>query len=53
VIFTKNVPKGNAEGKLFWTNLDARNLEMLPRNPPVPMSSNVLIISKCDGLIYT
>lgn len=44
-MFTKKVPNGNAEGKLFCINRDARNLEMLPRNPPVPISSNVLIIN--------
>jgi hypothetical protein len=45
VTFTKKVPKGNADGKLFCINRDAMNLGILPRNPPVPISSNVLIIS--------
>ena len=37
-------PEGNAEGKLFCIKRDARNLDTLPRNPPVPTSSNVFII---------
>jgi hypothetical protein len=44
-MFTRKVPKGNAEGKMFCIKRDARNLEMLPRNPPVPISSNVFIIT--------
>ena len=44
VIFTKKVPKGNAAGKLFCINREARNLDMLPRNPPVPTRNRVLII---------
>ena len=43
--FTKKVPNGNAEGKLFCKNLDARNLEILPKNPPEPIRSSDLIIS--------
>ena len=50
-MFTKKVPKGKAEGKLFCIKRDARNLEMLPRNPPVPISSNVLIITSRYALI--
>lgn len=49
VIFTKKVPKGKAEGKLFCTSFEARNLEILPMNPPVPTSKIVFIMirSKC------
>jgi len=43
-IFTKKVPKGKADGKLFCINRDARNLDTLPMNPPAPTRSNVLII---------
>jgi hypothetical protein len=51
---TKNVPIGKADGKLFCKYLDARNLEILPRNPPVPMNSNDLIMSSlfsCQKLL--
>jgi len=43
-MLTKKVPKGNAEGKLFCIKRDARNRDTLPKNPPVPISNNVLII---------
>jgi hypothetical protein len=45
VIFTTKVPKGKADGKLFCKKREVRNLEILPRNPPEPISNNVLIIS--------
>jgi hypothetical protein len=45
VMFTKKVPKGKADGKLFCIKRDAKNLDTLPRNPPVPINSNVLIIT--------
>ncbi len=45
-ILTKNVPKGKAEGMLSCINFEARYLETLPRNPPVPMSNSVLIIEE-------
>jgi hypothetical protein len=51
VIFTKKVPKGKAEGKLFCIIRDVRNLDTLPRNPPVPINSNVLIIICRNALI--
>jgi hypothetical protein len=44
VIFTTKVPKGNADGKLFCKKREVRNLDMLPRNPPEPISNKVLII---------
>ena len=46
------VPNGNADGKLFCIKRDVMNLEMLPRNPPVPISNNVLIIISRNALIY-
>ena len=49
-MLTKKVPKGNADGKLFCIYLEARNLDMLPRNPPVPTSNSVLIIMSRKGL---
>jgi hypothetical protein len=51
VILTKNVPIGNADGKLFCRYFEARNLEMLPRNPPVPINSNDFIISILTEII--
>jgi hypothetical protein len=50
-MFTKKVPKGKAEGKLFCIKRDARNLETLPRNPPVPINNKVLIISDLKAII--
>ena len=46
-MFTKNVPKGKADGKLSCINRDARNRDTLPKNPPVPISNNVLIMADC------
>ncbi len=51
-ILTKKVPKGKAEGKLFCMKRDARNLEILPRNPPVPINNNVLIIINSNTYFY-
>ena len=50
---TKNVPNGNAEGKLFCKKRDVRNLEILPRNPPEPTSNNVLNIQVLNTLTFT
>jgi len=44
-MFTKKVPKGRADGKLFCTKRDAKYRETLPKNPPVPINNNVLTIS--------
>lgn len=49
-ILTKKVPKGKDDEILFCRKRDARNLQMLPRNPPVPINNNVLIISVRNAL---
>lgn len=43
-MLTTKVPIGKVDVKLFCINRDARNLEILPRKPPEPISNNVLII---------
>lgn len=45
-MLTIKVPKGNTVDKLFCMNLEARNLEILPRKPPVPIINKVRIISQ-------
>jgi len=45
VMFTRKVPKGNVDGKLFCKKREARNLDMLPRKPPDPIIKSVFIIS--------
>jgi hypothetical protein len=37
---------------LFCIKRDARNLEILPRNPPVPINNNVLIILNLNTFFY-
>ena len=51
VKFTKKVPKGKVDGKLFCKKREARNWEMLPRNPPDPIIKSVFIISISNTLI--
>ena len=51
LIFTKKVPHGNTTGKCSYIKREAKNRDILPRNPPVPTSSNVLIII-CRAILF-
>jgi hypothetical protein len=47
--FTRKVPNGNVDGRCSWIMREARNLEILPRNPPVPTRRSVLNILKISA----